>query len=180
MNKLKTYRMALAKVFPKSHNRAGEPTNFADKIREGEKIHTIREGFSKWESKIKKIQEGKAQLVIFEWEGKPYRSKQKDLYIITKDRIYGTSDGDYAYGKPAKIGIEKVTLQIPHLCTMHWVLNDKQEFLINNGIVSNDGFIYYDDFIEWFKPFKININREYAIIHFTDFRYNKEVEENEH
>ena len=78
--------MALAKVFPKHHPRAGEPTHFADKIRKGEKIHTIRTNFPYWEKKIKKIQEGNAQLIIFEWEGKPYRSKQKNLYIITKDR----------------------------------------------------------------------------------------------
>jgi hypothetical protein len=41
-NQIKIYRSPLARVFMATHPRAGEPTGFAEKIKAGIKLHTIR------------------------------------------------------------------------------------------------------------------------------------------
>lgn len=82
--KKKTYVLMISEHFPKYHPRAGEPTNFEDKIRSGEKIHTIRPNYKEWKRKEKEINEGRAILSIRKWSGLAYRSKHKELLQLEK------------------------------------------------------------------------------------------------
>lgn len=76
MEKKKTYVLMLSEFFPKTHNKAGMPTEFKEKVLNKKKIHTIRANFPLWEKRIKEVQEGRAVLSIRQWTGEPYRSKQ--------------------------------------------------------------------------------------------------------
>lgn len=66
---MKTYVLTLSKQFPHSHKRAGEPTLFAARVFQREKIHTIRNNYPLWAKRIKEIQQGEAVLSIRQWEG---------------------------------------------------------------------------------------------------------------
>jgi hypothetical protein len=81
------------------------------------------------------------------WSGKPYQSKQEEIF---------------RYDNTHKIGLQK--------------LDDAKNFVfalvegkkVNwEDIAKNDG-LSFEDFCEWFK---IRNNSPMAIIHFTDFRY---------
>ena len=86
---MKTYVITISERFPKTHKRAGELTMFPTSINNGTKIHTIRSNYDFWEKRIKEIQKGNAYLSIRVWEGKPYNSKQKELFRITKEAGIG-------------------------------------------------------------------------------------------
>lgn len=58
MEKKKTYVLMLSELFPKTHNKAGMPTEFKEKVLNKKKIHTIRANFPLWEKRIKEVQEG--------------------------------------------------------------------------------------------------------------------------
>jgi hypothetical protein len=62
--------ITFSRNFPATHPRKGEPTGFADAIRTGRKIHTIRAGY-RW--KVGDVFEPR------EWTGAPYRSKQQAI-----------------------------------------------------------------------------------------------------
>lgn len=142
---MKTYILTLAKHFPLSHYRAGEPTRFEEKLLNGEKIHTIRSNYSLWKSRIKEVKNGTAVISIRQWEDKPYRSKQIELLRLTKD------DG---------IGIEKLTL--PSIANLGVVMN------VYPNLDKNDGLTRLD-WMNWFEHYERN--KSMAIIHFTPFRY---------
>lgn len=78
-NKMKTYVIMLSRVFPATHPRGGEPTWFKEKLIRKEKVHTIRGNWLMWWYHIRQVQDGKAELSIRQWEGKPYRSKQVEV-----------------------------------------------------------------------------------------------------
>ena len=153
--KIKTYRLAISKYFPKHHPRAGEETLFAESIRIGKKIHTIRDNYEYWAKRIKDVQDGKAVLVLFEWEGKPYRSKQKELF-----RFDGNSD----------IGIEKSEREGNYgrdACSPFFVGG----FILSNVDVALHDGLSYTDFDDWFRIGSAEIPESRAIIHFTKLRY---------
>ena len=62
--------------FPKGHPRAGQATNFIDKIRSGEKIHTVRNS-KYWTSDKVGIKLGQIVITPTYWSGTPYRSKSE-------------------------------------------------------------------------------------------------------
>jgi hypothetical protein len=82
--KKKTYVLTVSEYFPKSHTRAGDPTEFEKKILQGDKIHTIRKNAKLWEKRAEKINAGEAVLSVRIWTGKPYRSKQKEILSLDK------------------------------------------------------------------------------------------------
>lgn len=137
----------LSTKFAKDHPKAGEPTEFVEKVESKDKIHTIRENYEYWRERFKKINKGEAYLSLRTWTGLPYRSKQEEFL-----KLYNT-DG---------IGIEKLIM-------------DELGAFANDAVVwektlaDNDGLIY-TDFKEWFKNPK---DDPYVIIHFTEFRYRK-------
>jgi hypothetical protein len=147
---MKCYVLIISEKFPKTHKRAGELTNFPLSIKHYDKIHTIRANYYLWEKRFKQINEGKAYLSVRVWEGKPYKSKQQEIFRFDKTR---------------GIGIEKLERNIDLL---GWFINDKVNDVLSETLAKNDG-LSDDDFREWFK--KIDFSKPMAIIHFTDFRY---------
>jgi hypothetical protein len=140
----KTYILMISEVFPKYHPRAGEPTHFEDKIRSGEKKHTIRKNFEFWAKRTRNINNGYAVLSVRKWTGKPHRSKQKELFRFEKLAVQ-------------KIEHESPLLKIG-ICPYG---------IDFETISSNDG-LSKDDFFSWFKDCPKNVD---CVIHFTDFRY---------
>ena len=136
----------VSRVFPSYHKNKGELTRFEQKIRDKNKIHTIRANYEKWKRKIDQIKNGEAVLSIREWQGVPYHSKQNYLFY---------------YNQEDALEVSKLT-------------KEENGYLINDTIrvseeelAKNDG-LTLDEFQEWFKVFP---SEPMAIIHFTGFRY---------
>lgn len=145
---MKTYVLTLSKSFPRTHARAGEPTEFREKFLKKEKIHTIRTNYSLWKKRIKEVQEGNAVLSVRQWEGRSYYSKQVEIARLTAE------DG---------VGIQKLELT-----------NDLVEGIIGDhrysyvSVAKNDGL----DPSDWLYLFSCHeLSKPLAIIHFTKFRY---------
>jgi len=158
---MKTHILTISKTFPATHKRAGEETQFVDKILNAidnkefnVKIHTIRSNYPLWEKRIREVQEGKAVLSLRFWSGKPYRSNQIEFLKLDKD---------------SGIGIQIISdfEQISVLVSDSF--DDEICPIIRlDNIAKNDG-LSFDDFKEWFK--KYDLSEPMAIIHFTNFRY---------
>jgi len=152
---MKTYVITISKTFPATHPRKGEPTGFETKISSRKKKHTIRGNYDLWKKRIDEINDGAAVLSVREWTGKPYASKQKELFVFGKGQI----------------GIQKCSIQI-----IEDDISDIVNFQIDgylslklekaNEVMANDGLDRLD-FIAWFKKPLTNG----CIIHFTDLRY---------
>lgn len=145
---MKTYVLTLSKVFPKPHKRAGEPTGFELLFKHFDKIHTIRANYPLWEQRISEIQAGGAVLSVRQWEGKPYRSKQIEIGMLTaKDGVGIQMLKMIDLFKPAIINGHKVELPV---------------------LAANDG-LSFNDWYEWFKGY--DLKKPLAIIHFSELRY---------
>ena len=143
---MKTYILTISEKFPSAHNRAGDKTLFEEKIKQKSKIHTIRENYDFWKKRIDEIQAGRACLSIRKWSGRPYRSKQIEIFNFTD------------------VGIEKLEWDV-----LGWFVDSYDNDLTTKDLAKNDG-LSYNDFKSWFKKYP---EKSMAIIHFTDFRYNK-------
>lgn len=146
----------ISHTFPKSHPRAGEQTNFVEKILNGEKIHTIRVNYDLWKKRIEEVNKGEAVISLRFWKGKPYRSEQIEFKKLTAD---------------SGCGIERMNMYRSNEHHIVYNINSKNLALLID-IARNDGLALYD-FRKWFFPqWK---GREYSynavIIHFTRFRY---------
>lgn len=149
---MKKYVLTVSEKFPKGHIRAGEETNFPLSIKHYDKLHTIRGNYELWEKRFKKIEAGEAYLSVRIWEGKPYASKQLEIFRFDRSR---------------KIGIEKVTFRD---FNVHWDININGVDVEATDLAKNDGLSYLD-FEYWFKSY--DLSQPMAVIHFTDFRYNQ-------
>lgn len=159
---MKTYVLTVSRYFPKTHKRAGEETNFIERINPFfcksfsncehhdcahceftiyPKIHTIRQNVELWRKRVYEIQKGNAILSIRYWSGKPYNSKQVEICQL--NRFSG-------------IGLEEIVIPC---------MNDIEAI---KKLALNDG-LSLEDFEEWFK--KYDFSKPLAIIHFTAFRY---------
>ena len=147
---MRTIVLTISAYFPMSHRRVGDKTNFESSIENKIKLHTIRANYRYWKKQIDQVIEGKAELSIREWTGKPYNSPQKELFRLTKD------DG---------VGIEK--LHFEKTIFYPWVGEKAVNYI---DLAENDGLVEAD-FLSWFR--KYPLDDPMAIIHFTHFRYNK-------
>lgn len=158
-----TYYLTLSQFFPVTHERAGEPTFFADKFHAAitgnqeywNKLHTIRANYEFWAKRFEKIDAGEAVLSIREWVGKPYAkgSTQREIDLLTRN------DG---------IGIEKLWFERSNIyCPM--IATNKFNYSIVPLHLSNNDGLAFDDWKEWFKGY--DLSKPMAIIHFTKFRY---------
>ena len=139
----------IAKNFLATHPRKGQPTTFKEKILAKEKIHTIRHNYAHWEKVAKEVNEGTAVLVLKEWTGRPYHSKQSEIMRLEKIGLQSVIFGFYNYVD----------------CNVN---DDSQLLVMGQKLAENDG-LTKEDFIAWFgKP---DPKEKYAIIHFTDFIY---------
>jgi hypothetical protein len=167
----------LSKTFFSQHPKAGKPTYFKEKVLARQmtvkrptlnikltvpdgseikerKIHTCRANYEYWKEKIDRLKAEGGVLGIRQWSGKPYRSPQETIINISAETV----------------GVQKLTIEY-----------GKQKFIpsVDNKIIhlpelaANDGLDTYD-FIDWFKPVFETERKEildFAIIHFTKFRY---------
>ena len=134
--------------FPAYHIRKGQETNFPYKIKKGTKIHTLRGNYENWYQRIKQINLGFKYLSVRIWTGMPYRSKQKEI------------------ARFEKVGIQKCVL------TAHDVhIFDAEGKIPSKSLLAKNDGLTNPDFESWFDLENINPLKEFAIIHFTDFRY---------
>jgi hypothetical protein len=155
---MKTYVLIVSQQFSKKHPRAGEPTAFREKILSGEKIHTVRANYHLWKKRIEEVQAGEAIIAVRYWSGKPYNSKQLRICDIDKDSGCGVEGVIFEDGKITKPVIVK----------------DHSYKGIDVSILANNDGLSVSDFAEWFKDYKLyeyNQLKQFAIIHFTKFRY---------
>ena len=146
---MKTYVITLSKYFPLTHMRAGIETHFKEKILCSEKIHTIRGNYELWEKRIKEVQEGRAVLSIRQWTGKPYRSKQVEIAMLTAENGIGIQRLDiFDFMRPAKV--------------------DSSQLVDLTDLANNDG-LSFSDWYYWFRL--ADVIKPMVIIHFTKFRY---------
>lgn len=173
---MKTYVLTLSKVFPSTHARAGQLTDFKTafnnailcaKCQEkpkgmcmGEciigfrKIHTIRANYRLWTKRIVEVQRGEAVLSVRQWSGRPYMSKQETIATLNAD------DG---------VGIQLLRFHEDADGISGWQqfdIDGHYNNLIN--VANNDGLTYLDWRL-WFKNY--DLSKPLAIIHFTKFRY---------
>lgn len=161
MEKIKTYVLTLSKFFPSTHIRKGEPTSFRDAFNAGQvfnrgsaylyrhpKKHTIRSNYPLWLKRITEVQAGKAVLSVRQWTGKPYRSPQEEIAILTNE------DG---------LGIQE--LKMIDLFRPTTINGNRVEL---PDLAANDG-LSFNDWYDWFKSY--DLKQPMAIIHFTKFRY---------
>lgn len=138
----------LSKTFPKGHLHAGEQTFFKEKLGIS-KLHTIRANYSLWQQRIAEIQAGKGVLSIRQWSGKPYRSKQVEIVMLTAENGIGIQRLDiFDFMRPAKV--------------------DSSQLVDLTDLANNDG-LSFSDWYHWFRL--ADVTKPMAIIHFTNFRY---------
>lgn len=149
---MKTHVLMISRVFPSTHPRKGEPTNFYQQIVDEVKLHTVRGNYDWWAKKIDEVSAGDAVLEIRCWGGKPYNSPQATIATLDKTSGLGYERVDIFAMPNRDIGIP--------IAVNHWVLLPLRDFATNDGLTLND-------FNAWFGP------KAYAgiIIHFTQFRY---------
>lgn len=164
---MKTYVLTVSRCFPKTHKRAGEETNFENKILMGlqgynnSKIYTIRQNYELWKKRIEEIQKGNAILSIRYWSGKPYNSKQVEICQLDKDSGIGIQT---VYFDTVRLCERKETPLTAVVCGPF-----KHKFNPHlSDLAKNDG-LSVEDFQDWFK--KPSLLGDFAIIHFTSFRY---------
>lgn len=150
----KKINITLSRVFPVTHSRRGEPTDFATKLASAEKIHTIRRNYDLWKVNAEKMQRGRFYLSIRQWSGKPYNSPL--LEIAQRHNPVGVQHVQIHYHAAGDIITAKIDGRDADCYTL----------------AKNDG-LSMQDFKEWFFGRYPTVDKTFigVIIHFTDFRY---------
>jgi hypothetical protein len=125
---------------------------FVEPLMNGRKIHTIRKNYPFW-----KRYDGR-ECSIRIWEGKPYRSKQKEIckktIHVQPILIYHSETLDGGKMPPRFLGryggIENFILAM------------------NDGFFDDERNVCEDEFTDWFYDYPDGL---LAILHFTDYRY---------
>lgn len=184
--KLKTFPIMISKHFMRDHPRAGEDTQFREKIElavagkrkivvstwldknkltrtraelseETGKIHTIRDNYEYWARIASEVNAGRGVLSLRQWTGSPY-NYQRD----------GSKPKEFL--QLTKMGVQRFGYEhhqpaafIDGGCKKELEFHFSQRIQI---IATNDG-LSLDDWHGWFQKDMSDA----AIIHFTDFRY---------
>jgi hypothetical protein len=155
---MKTYILMVSTKFPSGNIKHDKPTGFVEKIKAEVKIHTIRQNFPLWKKRFVEIEAGKATLSIRVWSGKPYRSKQVEVFALDR------KDG---------IGVQGLYFDSNNLLESFVSHEDSeskyQTYISPVQLAINDG-LNFAEFQNWFKDRDL-LNEPMAIIHFTKFRY---------
>lgn len=157
--------VTLTKQFFNGHHRAGQPTDFADLVRSGKKIHTCRDNYDYWAKKIETLKDAGGMLCIREWSGKPYRSPQDTIVEIPAEKVH-----------VVKLKLTRLSLDGPtpgtHYHAYSAMVNGKHIKI--EDVAKHDGFTCERDFVAFLDPLfdRDKTNTEYlAIIHFNEFSY---------
>lgn len=160
---MKTYVITLSAVFPKTHSRAGQPTDFAENFRKT-KLHTIRANYPLWFKRFEQIDDGEACLSVRQWTGLPYRSKQLEIARLTKDDGISLQRLDFTTDRDGNVlALFKISDAIQHLGKIHL-----PAFPTYTNLANNDG-LSLADWREWFKNY--DLTKPLAVIQFTKFKY---------
>jgi hypothetical protein len=179
---MKTFVLTVSRTFPKAHKRAGQQTHFIEKIACGlfcpgdcsdcsfknPKIHTIRSNFELWSKRIEQTKKGEAIISLRYWSGKPYNSKQIEIFKLNKY---------------SGLGIQKLFFERKHNELGFTQENVNGAYWLPKGKVGDEPFSVFPDiktiaindgldessFREWFD--KYDLSKPMAIIHFTEMRY---------
>lgn len=173
-DKMKAYVLMLSVVFPVTHPRKGEPTDFRTKLlsaryrQEGGtlytasdgkcKLHTIRGNYDRWYKIFEQIYAGEACLSIRIWSGKPYASKQIEIARLTKEDGIGIQLLCFA-GNQTKKDRE---LHRPIVGGTREI--DYRQLAMNDGLT-------VEDWEDWFSNPDYDLREPMAIIQLTKFRY---------
>ena len=149
---MKTYTLMLSKTFPATHPCAGQPTDFESKVLIGEKRHTLRSNYEFWRKRLLAVNEGKAVIVVKQWDGRPYYSTPREIFRLGSK----TKWSPIYYCDSMLHGLYyQMTKQNPK-CTYVDLL------------AKNDG-LTLDQFRAWFNPKDlVDFEFEGIIIYFND------------
>lgn len=146
----------LSRVFPKTHPRAGEPTDFKTKKEEGVKKHTIRGNAELWEHRAEEINAGRAELSVRQWSGKPYEPGSHQIEIA----------------RHTSLGTQRVSMSFNASWNRFIRVNQANgnvHYPVFLDVAQNDG-LSAEDFLSWFQAGKKKVYHG-VILHFTDMRY---------
>lgn len=156
---MKTYVLTLSKRFPTFHVKSGELTNFDEKFKEHQKIHTIRANYPFWEKRNEKIQNGEAILSIRQWKDKPYNSKQTFLAELTKE------NGVYV----EKLIFKNRNVMRPALVVYDEHIEENKLIDLDPATLAKNDGLTLTEWVDWFSTYDLSLPM--AILHFTKFRY---------
>ncbi|MEA4975972.1 MAG: hypothetical protein VB046_09580 [Paludibacter sp.] len=176
MNKLTHYKIPVSPRFLSGHPRAGEKTDFVEKIVNnksiwgglestrllsqeefGVKIHTIRKNYPLWKKRMQKVYDGRAVIDLCYW-AKPGGRFTPGNELIT----FATLDKD------SGCGVQKIIFKDNFVCAAIET-SYAANLVVPASIISvNDG-LSLEDLEAWFKGY--DLSEPMAIIHFTKFRY---------
>lgn len=169
---MKTYVLTISKTFPTTHSKAGRETNFVKKINALSKLHTIRGNYQLWQKRFEKIAAGEACLSVRVWSGKPFYSKQIEVFN------FKNTDG---------ISVEELTFKsrLHNSKTDSWMTNYEDLFIVKSNMVfygpnlasfetlaENDG-LSLKDFNEWIRSY--DLSKPMAVIQLTHLKYLKPI-----
>ncbi|KAA6303157.1 MAG: hypothetical protein EZS26_000760 [Candidatus Ordinivivax streblomastigis] len=159
----------LSKTFFPQHPKAGMQTEFASKVRVSVsqapihgnfyKIHTCRSNYEYWKKKIDKLKAGGGVLSVRQWSTSPYRSPQEIIIDISADIV----------------DVQKLQLHLMDdgVLIAYILRNNDWDVIPLATLAANDG-LTVEDYKAWFAPVFEKEKAEvldFAIIHFTTFRY---------
>jgi hypothetical protein len=192
---MKTVVVLLSKTFFPQHPKAGQETHFKEKVICGQcgcklidecvecgdwlgvyellKIHTCRLNYEYWKKRIDRLKAEGGALSIRQWSGKPYRSKQEVIVNIPSENVE-VQKLTLCINKGTDFYVEGKITPIHSITEWEATVNGNNIHVAN--LAANDG-LNVEDYKAWFAPVfekKQTNTLDFAIIHFTKFRYRAE------
>ena len=115
MAEKKIYVLTVSEFFPKNHPKEGLPTGFINAISSYKKIHTIRANYELWAKRAEKINKGEAVLSVRYWTGKPYNSKQREVFVLNEMEDLTLQEIADRTGESIKTIISRKRYAVAHL-----------------------------------------------------------------
>ena len=147
----------LSKLFPLYHKRKGQETHFAESLKSGMKIHTIRTNYDRWKHNLDKVINGGFKLSIREWSGRPYNSRQNEIMSVSGERV----------------GYQRISMTYDPMSDELKVVIDGRRFTDIERLANNDG-LSLDDFKQFIFGATKSTEKQLfqgIIIHLTEYRY---------
>ena len=181
----------LSKTFFPQHPKAGEPTGFREKVKNGTKRHTCRCNYDYWKDRIAHLQERNGVLSLRQWGGKPYEkgshmekvldapASMVEIQRLVMHRTKDTESEVYVEGED---GVFAKATQYDYFAEVEGTPIDIATLAKNDGLSLEDFKAWFNPvFDEYAKQVQLTKDGEviepselaltFAVIHFTTFRY---------